>query len=331
MYFTACATLVVERLQASGKSKDSMLCQVALPWILVVVVVVASWICLQPAHCKTVVMMPNPATSHTKYHTHVAGALRALGHDVWLTMPTYLSEKGYLDTSCCRVIPFETMPLLEERAHPLFAGRYFEGKAQNIFEFLRFSREIYDGLLRNETFLQTIKEKEADLIVIDNLPTLYPLAVIPYRLGKPFAFLGSSYEPISSRIPFSPAETPLNILPYSNEMTFSQRVETLLSYVAFIMFDIVYPSDIVSVYAPEMPYLPMDMLIGRAEVWLVEMDYILDYPRSTLPNVKLIGGTASGPAKPLPPEFQVFMEGATKGVVIVSFGSYVLGLSLIHI
>ena len=40
-----------------------------------------------------------------------------------------------------------------------------------------------------------------------------------------------------------------------------------------------------------------DMLIAHAEIWLVEMDHILDYPRPTLPNVKLIGGTATGPSK----------------------------------
>ncbi|XP_076445041.1 UDP-glucuronosyltransferase 2A2-like [Babylonia areolata] len=49
-------------------------------------------------------------------------------------------------------------------------------------------------------------------------------------------------------------------------------------------------------------------------------------PRPTLPNVNLTGGTATGPAKPLPPEFQSFMDSAKEGVVIVSFGSYVLDL-----
>ncbi|XP_025100153.1 2-hydroxyacylsphingosine 1-beta-galactosyltransferase-like [Pomacea canaliculata] len=66
------------------------------------------------------------------------------------------------------------------------------------------------------------------------------------------------------------------------------------------------------------------MLVARAEIWLVTTEHILDYPRPSMPNVKLIGGTATGPGKPLPPQFKSFMDDAKEGVVIVSFGSYVL-------
>ncbi|PVD26864.1 hypothetical protein C0Q70_12012 [Pomacea canaliculata] len=40
---------------------------------------------------------------------------------------------------------------------------------------------------------------------------------------------------------------------------------------------------------------PIDMLVARAEIWLVTTEHILDYPRPSMPNVKLIGGTATGP------------------------------------
>nr|KAG5691452.1 hypothetical protein BaRGS_017295 [Batillaria attramentaria] len=79
-------------------------------------------------------------------------------------------------------------------------------------------------------------------------------------------------------------------------------------------------------YAPEMPYVPLNMLNSRAEIWLLQSDHILDYPKPSLPNVKLIGGMAASPAKPLPPEFQSFMDGALDGVIVVSFGSMILGL-----
>ncbi|KAL8595059.1 hypothetical protein ACOMHN_002037 [Nucella lapillus] len=73
-----------------------------------------------------------------------------------------------------------------------------------------------------------------------------------------------------------------------------------------------------------MDYIPLDMLVTRAEIFLVQFDHVLDYPKPTLPNVKLIGGTATGPAKALPPEFKSFMDSAKEGVVIVSFGSLIL-------
>ena len=283
--------------------------------------------CIVPTpEAGTVVMIPFPFTSHTKYHTHVARALSTLGHEVWLTMPTYLSEKGHLDTSGFNVIPFETLPNMEADALRSLSGNYFEGKPVDVFAFLHICKDTLDAMLINETFLATIRDKNPDLIVLDNLPSSYAMAVLPYRLGKPFAFLGSSYFAQMQRIPFSPAEIPVNIFPYSNRMTFFQRVATVLMYMLMAVYNPSMPTDAVSTYAPEMPYLPLDRLVAQAELWLVEMDHILDYPKPTLPNVKLIGGTACGPAKRLPPEFRSFMDDAPQGVVIVSFGSYVLDL-----
>lgn len=109
-------------------------------------------------------------------------------------------------------------------------------------------------------------------------------------------------------------------------MTFPQRLQTTLLYLTSFFADPCSYSDAVSRYAPEMPDIPVDMLVARAEIWLVETDHILDYPRPAVPNVKLIGGTAPEPPKPLPAEFQSFMDGAAEGVVVVSFGSYVLDL-----
>ncbi|PVD26865.1 hypothetical protein C0Q70_12013 [Pomacea canaliculata] len=107
-------------------------------------------------------------------------------------------------------------------------------------------------------------------------------------------------------------------------MSFLQRVLTTVLHVFYSVVDGFSYKDAVSRYAPEMPFLTIDMLVARAEIWLVETDHILDYPRPSMPNVKLIGGTVTGPGKPLPPQFKSFMDDAKEGVVIVSFGSYVL-------
>ena len=213
---TVCFALAVEGLVMTGTPKLSMLRQPLLPWMLLLL---TSWVAMQAAaHCKTLVIVPTPFTSHTGYHTRVARALSALVHDVWLTMPTYLWEKGYVNTSAFRVLPYQTLPRVEERAVSLFLEPYFERKPQNIFEYMRVTGEIFDDLLGNENLLQNIKDKDADLIVTDNIPLFYRTAIIPYRLGKPFAFVGSVYEPIRTRIPFSTAETPHVFLPYSNKI-----------------------------------------------------------------------------------------------------------------
>nr|KAG5713514.1 hypothetical protein BaRGS_025062 [Batillaria attramentaria] len=239
-------------------------------------------------------------------------------------LPTDLAEKGYQDISGFHSFLYDTVPDLEMKGMEVFSEPYFKGKESDIDGFLTLSFEHLDSVLRNDSFLAVVRELDPDLIVIDNLAMLYMLAIIPYRLGKPFAFVGSSYYPTALRVPFSPAVDPMQIVPMSNKMTFSERMMNTFLYVHFFFWNPSLKNDAVATYAPEMPYIPLDMLIAKAEIWLVEMDHILDYPRPSLPNVKLIGGTATGPVKPLPPEFRSFMDGATDGVVIVSFGSYVL-------
>ncbi|XP_076457528.1 UDP-glucuronosyltransferase 2B13-like [Babylonia areolata] len=281
---------------------------------------------LTQSETKRVVSIPVPFTSHVRYHTNVARALAKRGHDVWVTIPTYLLNKGYLDTSGFNVIPYDTMPGLEKTMQSTMSGSYFDGKMPNVIEFLKICSEVLDTLLRNESLISDIGQKYPDLIVIDNIPPFYAMIIIPYRLRIPFAFLGTTYSPIFMRVPFSPADVPLFILPYSNKMTFFQRLHNTLFQLIFAVYSPHFKDDAVATYAPEMEYLSLAVLVTKAEIFLVEQDHVLDYPRPTLPNVKLIGGTVTGPAKALPPEFQSFMDSAKEGVVIVSFGSYVLDL-----
>ncbi|XP_076457785.1 2-hydroxyacylsphingosine 1-beta-galactosyltransferase-like [Babylonia areolata] len=293
--------------------------------VLACLLAVTSYV-VQTSEAKRVVTIPFPFTSHSKYHTNVARALASRGHDVWVALPVYILEKQYLDTAGFSFFSYDTMPDLEHTLQSIMSDSYFQNKPENIFEFLRISKDIFDVLLRNESFIHTIEEKRPDLIVIDNIASFYAMSVIPYRLGIPFAFMGSVYYAPTCRIPFSTADAPLVILPYSNKMNFFQRLHNTLFFLLLALYNPSIPDDAVSTYAPKMKYLPLIELANKAEIFVVETDHVLDYPRSTLPNVKLIGGTATGPAKALPPEFQSFMDSAKEGVVIVSFGSYVLGL-----
>ena len=72
---------------------------------------------------------------------------------------------------------------------------FFEKKSGSLSAFLNLCWNIGDSLLRNETFLSTIGSKQPDFIIVDNLSVFYTMSIVAYRLGVPFAFVGSVYTP----------------------------------------------------------------------------------------------------------------------------------------
>ncbi|KAL8588536.1 hypothetical protein ACOMHN_058435 [Nucella lapillus] len=271
-------------------------------------------------------MLPMPFASHIDYHNNVARTLVHLGHEVWVTIPVNLADRGALDTEDIHMVLYDTPFDIEARTMLRLPERYFKGESENFEELETFMKEQCERMLKNHTFFKTLKQIGPDFVIIDNLSLVYMLVILPYKLGVPFAFVGSSYDPIAQRVPFSPAVTPLPYFPYSDHMTFFQRVKNTVVFLKQCWTYKDAYGDAVGRFAPEKPDIPVDMLIARAEIWLVEMDHILDYPKPSLPNVKFIGGTVKGPVGPLPKELKSFMDEAREGVVIVSFGSYVLGV-----
>ena len=62
-------------------------------------------------------------------------------------------------------------------------------------------------------------------------------------------------------------------------------------------------------------------LQAKALLWIIREDNILGYRAPRMPNVKRVSHVVTVTPKPLPREFQLLMDNAKEGVVIVSFGS----------
>jgi len=62
--------------------------------------------------------------------------------------------------------------------------------------------------------------------------------------------------------------------------------------------------------------------LGRVDLILGQMDFVLEDPRPLLPNTRVVGPFLPSPAKPLPKEVDEFMqEAGDGGVILVSFGT----------
>ncbi|PVD38923.1 hypothetical protein C0Q70_01548 [Pomacea canaliculata] len=297
--------------------------------LLLVVVTTLEW--FSPplsVEAKRVLMIPVPLVSLTKYQLNVAHALVRKGHEVWMTMPDHIASKRVLDTTNVTVIQYKNEVNLEEGLSTLVIDRYMKRLPPDRPSYLGLVKKYIYGQLSNDSLLAEFKQVRPDFVILDCVPFYKMMAIIPHRLRLPFGFVGFSFtDSISMRVPASTSVTPYIFAgPYTQHMTFMQRMHNTMHYFQSAFLDPTMDGNVVERYAPNMPNIPIDMLVARAEIWLIDTDHILDYPRPSLPNVKLVGGLAAGPGKPLEEEFKTFMDNASEGVAIVSFGSFILDL-----
>ncbi|BFZ00666.1 hypothetical protein BsWGS_03705 [Bradybaena similaris] len=283
---------------------------------------------------KTVVFYPPPLTSYIVYHTNVAGALASLGHDVWICVTESLLQKNLVKDKSVKVLAYgEKLGDIERQVYkntkivdkfwvrePSFGMKVMEGVSTEM-------NEMNNAILKDKSLADKVRNLKPDLLVLESVPFNMNMVVLPYMLDIPYALIGTFHDVVLSKVPFSPATAPF---PYigalSDRMTFTQRLESTIFYLKRINFEYLYDSSVVAKFAPHKPYKSINDLAANAEVFIAEVDHILDYPRTTLPNTKLVGGSSASPAKQLEGEFKKFVDEATNGIIVMSFGGSVLNV-----
>ncbi|BFZ00664.1 hypothetical protein BsWGS_03703 [Bradybaena similaris] len=282
---------------------------------------------------KTVVFLPPPLTSYIVYHTNVGGALASLGHDVWICVPESMLQKNLVKDKTVNVLTYgehlgdaerqiyENIRILDKfwAKEPTF---HTAGLQQTGAELTKMAKVI----LAEQSFVDKVRQLNPALIVVESVPFNMNMIVLPYMLGIPYALIGTFHDVVLSKVPFSPATTPYPIGTTSDRMTFIQRLQNTVFYLLCINFDLFYDSSLVARFAPHKPYKSINDLAADSEIFIAEVDHILDYPRTTLPNTKLVGGSSASPAKPLEGELKQFVDEAKNGIIVVSFGGSVVNL-----
>jgi len=109
-------------------------------------------------------------------------------------------------------------------------------------------------------------------------------------------------------------------------MTFSERLKnTATAFLFSFIVPLQFPDpkhEIMNKFRRFGYFSSLDELMSRSALWLVATDHVLDYPRPIMPNVVNIGGlTVKRTAGKLPSDIKSFIDGAKKGVILVTFGS----------
>lgn len=185
-------------------------------------------------------------------------------------------------------------------------------------------------MLENKALMRRIKMANYDLMLTD--PAMPGGIILAHYLHLPMVYnvrwmsFGEGH--------FSIAPSPISYVPVpgsglTDQMDLLERSRNLLHYglnliqERWLMIPM-YTSLLLNHFPPNADLLAMQL---SAEMWLVRVDFVFEFPRPSMPNLVYIGGFQCRPAKPLPAELEEFMQSSgDHGVVVMSLGTLIAGL-----
>ncbi|KAJ8265936.1 hypothetical protein COCON_G00150350 [Conger conger] len=192
------------------------------------------------------------------------------------------------------------------------------------------SAEMVRLILENATLVEELRDTRFDLMLTD--PGFAGGAVLGRYLGLPMVFNVRWITNADGH--FAIAPSPLSYVPtigsfVSDRMTFANRLKNLLHYGIGVYLDLVLTRPLYQGVCEEFlgPDTNVYQIIQGADLWLMRVDFVFEFPRPTMPNVVYMGGFQCRPAQPLPPELEEFVQSSGEhGVVLMSLGTLLGGL-----
>ncbi|XP_052387849.1 UDP-glucuronosyltransferase 2A2-like isoform X1 [Carassius gibelio] len=187
--------------------------------------------------------------------------------------------------------------------------------------------QLLTNIFESEEILKTLKEKQYDLVLTD--PVWGAGILLAHKLKLPMVYnvrwsaTGEGHSDI--------APSPLSYIPITgsrntDKMNFFQRVKNVyfyfLMHILYTHFNMPQYQALCDKYFD--PPVSFYELLQGADIWLMRVNFVFDFPRPTMPNIIYVGGFHCKPAKTLPHDLEVFMQSSGEhGVIIMSLGSFV--------
>lgn len=187
-------------------------------------------------------------------------------------------------------------------------------------------------IFENKTLLQSLRDTQFDMVLLD--PGLPVGVLVAHELKLPTVF--NVRWITSGEGHFVVAPSPSSYVPtsghaVSDKMTFGQRVKNTFHYALNMCIDkfIVCPhyDRLVDRYfGPDVNFYH---LLQGADIWLMRVDFVFEFPRPTMPNIVYIGGFQCKPSEPLSSELEEFVQSSGEhGFILMSLGTLVKGLPI---
>nr|XP_040031918.1 UDP-glucuronosyltransferase 2C1-like [Gasterosteus aculeatus aculeatus] len=187
-------------------------------------------------------------------------------------------------------------------------------------------------MFENKTLMQSIRNTQFDVVLLD--PGLPVGVLVAHELKLPTVFNVRWITSGEGHFVVAPSPTsyvPTSGYAASDKMNFAQRVKNTFHYFLNTCIDrfIVCPhyDRLVDRYfGPDVKFYH---LLQGADIWLMRVDFVFEFPRPTMPNIAYIGGFQSKPSKPLSSELEEFVQSSGEhGFILMSLGTLVNGLPI---
>ncbi|XP_051896231.1 UDP-glucuronosyltransferase 2A1-like [Pristis pectinata] len=204
--------------------------------------------------------------------------------------------------------------------------------ANFIYSSHKWNQAFNIAIFENKTLLKQLENSNFDLILTD--PVFGTGPMLAYYLKVPLVYnvrWQMSGEAHFLFAPSPPSYVPIPGSLLTDKMNFLQRTENLMHNLLQFVFSefFLYPiyNEICHRYLG--PDIDIQTLLLRADVWLMRVNFVFEFPRPTMPNFVYIGGFQCKPARPLAAEFEEFVQSSGEhGLIVMSLGTLVGSLPM---
>ncbi len=276
-----------------------------------------------------ILLFPFPWKSHIAQLATIGQALYNRGHELSIVLPPSYPDVASFENTFYDLIQYRIKDpdlygmdrnRLETLNEEFISMSPLEEFRAHIDGFVQFC----SNPLSDQELFRKLQKKQFDLAIVDAFVGSRCYLVLLHRLGIPYVSFSTQYEPWVLRNPSLPSFTPFFLAhDFTERMDFWERVQNFLTILDWTIFPgVKYIEDgFLSTYFYESSFVPLNQLARRSLLWLINTDALIDYPRPSMPNEVHIGGLSTAPSKPLTHDLQEFLDSATEGAILVSFGS----------
>ncbi|XP_031704613.1 UDP-glucuronosyltransferase 2C1-like isoform X1 [Anarrhichthys ocellatus] len=187
--------------------------------------------------------------------------------------------------------------------------------------------EFLSAILDDRELMTKIKDGKFDLVLTD--PCWGYGVILAKYLNLPLVY--NVRWLIAGEGHLAIAPSPLSYIPITgsgntDKMAFFQRVKNVILHIITqtqqqLVIKLVYQKLCDKYLGPDYDY---NQLVLNADLWLMRVDFVFEFPRPTMPNVVYMGGFQCKPAKPLPEHLEEFVQSSGEhGVTIMSLGTLI--------